>query len=418
MDLMEDIICRIPLKSMRAVRLTCTKWNTLSKTKIFTKMHFDKTFAPKKYDESESRMIVLMEDNLYLMSDVNDSSGEQTGKLTCLDEQVKISGVFHCEGLLLCTLKDDDTKVVVWNPYLGQTRWIEARYPHVLRPRQSGMLLFDYSLGYEDKRSCRNHKLLRFIDGFIFRQWSEFSWYEIYDFESGLWTTLDVTDPYWYITGAGVYLKGNTYFCATKRNSGVDADHIICFDYTRERFGPLLPLPPLFQSTGHRVALSCVKEEKIAALWEHREEYGDMFEIWITTMVEPEKISWSKFFTFDDDSFSRDIGIHLTLGSFYIDEVKKVVMIFGKRLKRHIVCIIENEDSHDVVELVDHEVCPGEKWWESPRVCSYVPSLAQIKEPKGGQRQKQSDLEKLRYDDMMSRLSYFESKCKGPDPNC
>lgn len=86
-DLVEEILSRVPLKSLRKVRLTCTKWNTLSKTDKFMKMHIGKGAAAAR--EGESQMIVLMDYNLFLMSIVvnGDPFTEPKGKLTCLNNQ-------------------------------------------------------------------------------------------------------------------------------------------------------------------------------------------------------------------------------------------------------------------------------------------------------------------------------------------
>ena len=65
--------------------------------------------------------------------------------------QVEISRVYHCDGLLLCVAKDN-SRVVVWNPYLGQTRWI--------RPRTESNIGDSYALGYDINR---NHKILRMV---------------------------------------------------------------------------------------------------------------------------------------------------------------------------------------------------------------------------------------------------------------
>ncbi|CAL9221934.1 unnamed protein product [Arabidopsis halleri] len=155
-DLIEkEIFSRIPLKYVRALRLTCKEWETLIKSRSLT------------IDEEESQMIVLMDYNLCLMSismNGGEPSTEIRGKLTCLDEQVKISQFFHCEGLLLCILKDDDTKVVVWNPYWGQTRLIQARFSN--RPNRWSR--FNYALGYykNNNNKMKSFKLLRFLDYF------------------------------------------------------------------------------------------------------------------------------------------------------------------------------------------------------------------------------------------------------------
>ena len=141
--------------------------------------------------------IVLMNYDLYLMRVVllnnEDPTVECKGKL---NKQIKISKVFHCDGLLLCVLEDDDAKVVVWNPYRGQTRSVESRYsqcPH-------GWDRFTYALGYEDNSSCRSYKFLRFIDKYYNAPRNQFSLYEIYDFESSSWKTLDVNSALAYTT--------------------------------------------------------------------------------------------------------------------------------------------------------------------------------------------------------------------------
>ncbi|KAG7578759.1 F-box associated interaction domain [Arabidopsis thaliana x Arabidopsis arenosa] len=322
--LLEEIFSRLPLNSMRAVRLTCKTFYTLSKGKSFAKLLIGKEAATTR--EGESRMILLMDYNLYLISIVagGDPYIESKGKLTWLNdsEQVKISQVIHFEGLVLCILKKD-TRLVVWNPYWGQTRWIEPRYSHHL----IGCERFSYALGYVDNKSCRSHKLLRFIDDYFYGP--EFEWYEIYDFESGLWATLDVT-PHWCISlgSHGISLKGNTYWSAITRNArhGLtisDHDHIICFDFTRERFGPLLPLPLSVEYYGY-VTLFCVREEKLAALQQNNRWNPYKFNIWITTNIEPEQVSWSKFLTVDMGTETPS-----TNESFFIDEEKKIAMLFG-----------------------------------------------------------------------------------------
>ncbi|WZZ58587.1 hypothetical protein YC2023_058694 [Brassica napus] len=47
-NLVEEILYRVPLKSMRAVRLTCKDWDTLSKNRSFSKMHIGKLRAVKE----------------------------------------------------------------------------------------------------------------------------------------------------------------------------------------------------------------------------------------------------------------------------------------------------------------------------------------------------------------------------------
>ncbi|CAH8265186.1 unnamed protein product [Arabidopsis lyrata] len=396
-DLIEEILSRLSWKSMKAVRLTCKSWNNLSKSEMY---------IGKSTREGQSMMIAMMPHNLYLMSCVVDvdPSIEHKGQLSFLHNQVSISRVFHYEGLILCILKDV-TRIVVLNPYLGQTRWIKLRFSHC----QQRFDMFSYALGYEHKESCRSFKFLRFIDYFYKAPETKFFWYEIYDFDSGSWSTLDVT-PHWFISCSSdsVSLKGNTYWCARERTpeNGL-RDHIICFDFTRERFGPLLPLP--VNVTDHDygiVTLSCVKEEKIAALFQHYASFDSEFEIWITTKIEAEMVSWSKFLRMDTKPkiFFPD--------TFFIDEEKKVFMDVGRDYEGN--WDYDYEYPKTLIYIIGEAGyfkkldpgLPNQNRW--PRVCSYVPSLVQIKKLARGKRIEQSSLEKHRFDQNMLRLAEIE----------
>ncbi|KAG7629979.1 putative galactose oxidase/kelch, beta-propeller, F-box associated interaction [Arabidopsis thaliana] len=275
------------------------------------------------------------------------------------------------------------------------------------------MDMYRYALGYVNKNnSCRSHKVLRFIDHYIssavnHAPENRFSWYEIYDIETDLWTTLDVP-PYWIVScyQRGVSLKGNTYFCATKSNAinKID-DHIICFDFTSERFGPLLRLP---FSAGHDdyVTLSCVREEKLAALLTHNDWNPYEFEIWITTKIEYDKVSWSKILEMDTGPLA-DMPIAYIHGSFFIDEEKKVSMVFD----HHRVNIIGKTGYFRELDLRVHVA--GIKC--RPHLCPYVPNSMQIKQPPGGKRKRKPILEQRRYDQNMLRVAAFIKRTKQED---
>ncbi|CAA7032782.1 unnamed protein product [Microthlaspi erraticum] len=359
-ELVEEILSRVPLKP---VRLTCRNWNGLCKSQSFRMLHIGRLSAAMK--EGETQMIAMIGDSRFL----------------------------------------------VWNPYLGQTRWIKPRISHSS---------FSYALGYEDKKkgkSCRSVKLLRYKDCYDYNEpQNDFFWYEIYDFDSDLWTTLDVVTPTCFKTSWGhVSIKGNTYWCAEERNS--HAEGIICFDFTRERYGPLLPLP-FSADPGDYVSLSCVREEKLAVLLQHNESNPYELDIWITTKIEAQKVSWSKFLRMDMgpdyDMFVPLIQIH---GSFFIDEEKKVAMGVNEENPLKFVIIGEAKYVRELDLLEDpNPVDPKQK----PRLCSYVPSLQQIREPAGGEgkrSRRESNLEKRRYDENRSRLAAFRERARIREKN-
>lgn len=119
------------------------------------------------------------------------------------------------DGFWLCLPKNGMVKSdpVVWDPYLGQVRWI--------KPSKIYSMFDSYCMGYDNKN---NHKILRrlFYQGTVE--------YEIYDFKSDSWRVLDVTCN-WIIHHyrQGFSLKGNTYFVAQGREEGL-RESLICFD--------------------------------------------------------------------------------------------------------------------------------------------------------------------------------------------
>ncbi|CAN6904162.1 unnamed protein product, partial [Brassica oleracea] len=117
--------------------------------------------------------------------------------------QVEISEVLVCDGLLLCvtvTRDEYSQRPMPWNPYLGQTRWIQTRRSY----DRSDV----YALGY-DKSTNRNHKILMYCYGYKEDEC------EIYDVKSDSWRTLDVKlhwgwgEEYFHVSAS---LQGNAYF--------------------------------------------------------------------------------------------------------------------------------------------------------------------------------------------------------------
>ncbi|KAL1204153.1 putative F-box protein [Cardamine amara subsp. amara] len=117
-DLPEE--CRTSLKTLR---YTCKRWNRLCNQRRFIRKHSDK--APKQL------LILMLKDSRVCSMSVNlhgVPSVKVTLEVNLLDprsnfDHFNISNISHCEGLLLFTNKDH-TKIVVWNPCTGQTRWI------------------------------------------------------------------------------------------------------------------------------------------------------------------------------------------------------------------------------------------------------------------------------------------------------
>ncbi|KAG7568384.1 Galactose oxidase/kelch beta-propeller [Arabidopsis thaliana x Arabidopsis arenosa] len=221
---------------------------------------------------------------------------------------------------------------------------------------------------------------------------------DVYDFSSDSWRVLDV-NPDWdeLFYQSGVSLKGNSYLFGREVTTEAEVgkedllvteieDYLLCFDFTTERFGPRLSLPfnppsPIFEY----LTLSWARDDKLAVLYSHYDTY-ETIEIWISTKIEPNAVSWSTFLTVDmslinglPDGFS----IYYEPRSFFIDEEKKVAVFFditetetGCYQMAYIVGDEGYFKSVNIGVILNSQLIAGELVCSS----SYVPSLVQLQD--------------------------------------
>ncbi|KAJ4894343.1 F-box/kelch-repeat protein [Raphanus sativus] len=307
-ELVGEILARVPITFLRAVRSTCKSWDSLSENLIFGKA------------VARKQLLGFMTMDYMLCSVIFDLQGVRNGFIDISLNEIerfnrnKIDKVFHCDGLVLCVISDH-AKILVWNPYLAQTR--------LITPIESFIKTTDqYALGHD---SNGNQKILKFS---VCREaaYNYDTHYEIYDFSSDSWKVVWPLGPRdWSIPPCqcGLSLKGNTYFIASSIK-GL-ACFLLCFDFTRERFGQL-QLP--FHTSGYPVTLSCAWEEQLAVLYLEKED--EILEIWVTDKIECNTVSWSKFFKV---SISIKPFNVYALG-FFIDEEKRVAAVFAQGKKK------------------------------------------------------------------------------------
>ncbi|CAL9221649.1 unnamed protein product [Arabidopsis halleri] len=366
-DLVEEILSRVPFKYLRAVRSTCKNWNDISKTRSFANKHIDKATVS---GEKEFLMITKFNVfrvgvNLHRSQNNNvDLSIELKGKLVSRDKTDDLfhkSQVIHCNGVFLCAR---EKMLVVLNPYWGKTKWIMPRPPFGCSDR--------YALGYD--KSSGSHKILRL---FGVNQKN----LDVYDLSSSSWMVPDdVTLERDIYMQQGVSLKGDTYWYAKDEDS--TDGYLLCFDFTRERFGPRLPLPLPFNE-GYALykgyaTLSVVKEEKLAVLLQR----WDTTAIWVTNKIEPDAVSWSIFLKLDMEPKIYHYQ------NFFIDEEKKVAVVFDHKDKDSSTwqpwmfktiynrAYIAGENGY--FKSVDLLKSPNTRQL-GRLVCSYVPSSMKVK---------------------------------------
>ncbi|XP_056858918.1 F-box/kelch-repeat protein At3g13680-like [Raphanus sativus] len=371
-NLVEDeIFSRLSISSLNSVRTTCKKWNILLKNQILLGEAAERRKKHFLMLDSKSKRICLMNFDI-LRKDKDD--GEPSIKQVSVLAQIQISNVFQCDGLLLCVLEDDSSRLLVWNPYLGQTTWIE--------PRHSSFHSSDrFALGYDNNNN--NHKILR-----ISTNEEHVLGFELYEFSSSSWKVLDdVTSEHvlWSHAHGGVSLKGNTYFRASPVAS------FLCFDFTAESFGPLLPLPPSHSYDGlHFLSFSCVREEQqLAVLYQHWQT-RQTIEISVTDKIGPDVVSWTKFLR-----VVTDYWVDPSAGSFLVDEEKKIAVVFVLERVGASGCLYQTahvfgqdgyftsvriREAHELENKVSSPNTITRRF--APVVCSsYLPSLLQLNQP-------------------------------------
>ncbi|XP_010418308.2 PREDICTED: putative F-box/kelch-repeat protein At3g22730 [Camelina sativa] len=331
LDMVEEILSRVPATSLKRLRSTCTQWN-----QRFTKKHFSK--APK-----ESMVLMLKEYRVFSVSlnlKIAPPSLEFKGDLGLKDshstlEEDDIHLVVHYEGLLLCIT--EDSRPVVWNPCLGETRWIQ--------PKTSYEWSSTFALGYEKTKSGHSYKMLMF--------WKrdndlpyQLNGSEIYDFNSDSWRVVDniVALDCFLLSFIGVSLKGNRYWLAYDTNGN---QFSLCFDFTAERFKPMcLPL------VVGQMALSVVGDKQLSVV----SQSDSTLTMWVTNKTDTDikgVLEWSKSFTVDIPTRGAWFPY---LFSFSVVEEKKVTLCSDGILVtgRNMVYIIrEDEESYTEITYIE-----------------------------------------------------------------
>ncbi|CAA7032080.1 unnamed protein product [Microthlaspi erraticum] len=354
LDLVDEILTRVPTTSLIRFRSACKRWNSLFKESGFSEKQSRR--APKQH-----RVLMLKDDKLCftrvnLKSVPPSIEFHEDALLTLKDTNSKqgyIDQVQHCDGLLLCLTTDN--RLVVWNPCLGQTRWIQSKNGCTSCYNK----YHSYSLGYENKQSCRSYKVLMFG--------SRINEFEIYELSSNSWRLVNAPKNLHRSGYSGVCLNGNTYWISREYSD------LICFDFTRERFIGLLCLPNPPHRRRRRAALSVFREEGVSKLcYTHFHDSGKV-EMWVTNkIVDVEAdLSWSKFAVVL-------LGPSVNFSAFtslLTDEEKKVAVCcnFSPCPRRN-----NDEENPNLKDpWLQHFTHYGDgNWW--PFLFNYVPSLVHI----------------------------------------
>ncbi|KAJ4912630.1 putative F-box/kelch-repeat protein [Raphanus sativus] len=302
-----------------------------------------------------------------------DASMEFTGKLTRLKDSkdVKLSRIWHCNGLILCCTKDIK-RLVVWNPCTGETRSI--------KPSKFYRRTDSYAFGCGNS-SCHDYKILRcssYGSCVDFHHQVVLN-FEMYEFSTDSWRVLyGVTDKWrLHCSDDVVSLKGNAYWIHFDRGAEHDWNVLLSFNFTTEVFVSL-PLPDYQkQHCEYRdLLISVVREEHLAVLHHVVGTFLTEMNVWLSNKItEGKEVSWSKLlvFSFDKLSLPRRYSDEMT---FWVDEENKVVVSCVRDMEGGDHFYIVGEGLHKQV----YEVT--EASWIWPCLLGYVPSLCHIPKAK------------------------------------
>ncbi|CAG7882913.1 unnamed protein product, partial [Brassica rapa] len=306
LELCEEILCRVPTKSLMRFKLACKRWLALFN---------DKRFVNKHLALVEEHFIRINSDRKVTIISPMTRACSSFPLPYEFQATPDIYTMIHCDGLLLCIL--ESSAMAVWNPCLNQVRWIKPESSYSINCFYGG-------IGYDGLSQDGGYKILRFGDRDIFRnQYTNTVVVDIYELKSNYWKKYKVSLD-WHVvkTCRGVSLMGNMYWIAKWNQAGF---FIQSFNFSTETFEPLASLP--FDYGAYDVHnLSAFRGNNLSLLVQNKET--EKIEVWVTNMGKKGVIiSWTKFFSVtrpDRPVFRACEGIATKV--HFIDKKNRVVV--------------------------------------------------------------------------------------------
>ncbi|XP_010480992.1 PREDICTED: putative F-box protein At1g47390 [Camelina sativa] len=357
-ELIEETLSRVPPKSLVRFRTVSKQWNSLFDDKTFIKNHkmtfrFILATKSKFYSVSITPKIQVRE----LTLDIPDLELHAPKKLV------------DCNEFLLCGM---DKGAVVWNPWLGQTRWIELNQPS----------LYFNGVGYE----YGNRRLLESGYKTLVSYQKESdptkTVWQIHDISSnalkdivlqsggGSSSTTTKGENNAIIHGESVSLNGMLYWVASyKKNNSTS--FLISFNFSKESFYKFSDLPCGENHHCNVHVLKVFKGDRFSLLKQCH--LTKKIEIWVTKNKIIENrccgdVVWMNFMEVSTPNLPD-----LVQPSYYIDDKKLVVCSCDKTGQAWIYVM---GDKKLITKVhIDSMVDP---WLFH---CTYFPSLVSV--PRG-----------------------------------
>lgn len=280
-EVITEILSRLPVKSLLRCRSTCKCWRTLIDTTHFILFHLTK---------SHTALIIRHRSHLYSLDpqtlNCDHKPLELTHPLMCYSNSIKVLG--SCNGLLCISNVADD--IALWNPSLRRHRILPADRFH--RPESSLFAARVYGFGFD---ALSNDYKLVSITYFVDLHNRTFdSQVQLYTLKSDAWRNLP-NMPYALCCARtmGVFVSSSLHWVVTRKLEPDQPDLVVAFDLTRERFREV-PLPVTV--TGNfdmEVAL-------LGGCLSVVENRGNAFDVWVMREYGL-RDTWVKLFTLSDN---------------------------------------------------------------------------------------------------------------------
>ncbi|ESQ48213.1 hypothetical protein EUTSA_v10022412mg [Eutrema salsugineum] len=362
-ELIEEILSRVPPKSLVRFRTVSKPWNALFDDKTFINNH-----------QSTFRFILKTKSKIYSVSiDPKIMVRELTLNIPGLEYQIP-KDLVECGEFLLCSM-DKAKGAAVWNPWLNQTSWIKTDASH---PR----IQLD-GIGYDSNKRVeeRFYKTLWYNQDEV----DDPNVWRVYDFASDAWKNIHSRSqgrdqgkkgPMSH-SPSGVSLNGTLFRIVFYENVDDPLYYLMKFDFLREGFFRFCDLPcgrnhlrdalvlRVFKGDGFSLLKQCYETKKI--------------EVWVTkdkvNVTNGDDVVWMKFMTVSVPEVPGLVqNKTYTDPSYFIDDKRLVVCFCDENRKAWIYVLGENKLISKV--QIDSALCH-----RPLQHCTYFPSLVPV--PRG-----------------------------------
>lgn len=257
-DLVEEILLKLPVKSLARFNLTCKEWGSLFSGRRF----IYKQLVNSQYQFLHSRKseIWVVKSGAFQIRDFGS------------DEVIK--SMVQCDGLILCSTIS--RRIVVFNG--SQTRWID----------KENLSVYDFfCLGHDSKNE---YKVLRFNFGAYD---CDCDFYEavaeIFEMETNRWRRSDIQDNWEFARQPPMIVSvgGNSYWIASSDGKLF----VQSYNFSTEEFKPLKL--PLQQVKGTKtLVLSSFRREGLSLLCQRHQDLS--IDVWNGIIVQDRSIVWGQ----------------------------------------------------------------------------------------------------------------------------